>query len=103
MPGAGLREVVARFHVLDPAGMGRLPAQQFAGLVVGGRVVQAGEGGEEAEVLGRLLLGDALGLDPELAGDRLGDHFAWYARVTDAVQRRAGGSLLQRQAVERAN
>ena len=27
-------EIVARLHVLDPAGMGRLPAEHLAGLVV---------------------------------------------------------------------
>ena len=83
--------------------MGRLPAQHFAGLVVRGRVVQAGEGDEEAEVLRRFLVGDALGLDPELAGDRLGDQLARDARVTDAVEGRARRGLLQRQAVEHAD
>src|SRR3954468_15070767 len=32
-PGCASAEVVARLHVLDPAGMGRLPAQHLAGLV----------------------------------------------------------------------
>jgi hypothetical protein len=33
-PGSASAEVVARLHVLDPAGMGWLPAQHLAGLVV---------------------------------------------------------------------
>src|ERR1700733_14101432 len=83
--------------------MGRLPPQKLSGLVVRGRVVQARERGEEAEVLWRLLVRDALGLDPELAGDRLGDHLARDTRVTDTMQRRAGRGLLQRQPVEHAD
>jgi hypothetical protein len=75
---------VAGLHVLDPARVGRLPAEQCAGPVVGHRVVEPGEAGEEAEVLRRLLLGDALGLDAELAGNRLRDDGARDAYVADA-------------------
>jgi hypothetical protein len=57
---------VTCLDVLDPARMGRLPAQQRAGLVVRSRVVQTGKTGEEAEVPRCLLVGDALGLDPDL-------------------------------------
>src|SRR5271163_5272281 len=95
---SGSAEVVACSDVLDPTRMARLPTQQLASLVVGRRVVQTGKAGEEAKVLRRLLISDALGLDPELAGDRLGDHLARNARIAHAMQGRAGRRLLQRQA-----
>jgi hypothetical protein len=43
-------------------------------LVVRNRIVRARKPREEAKVLRRLICGDALVLDAELASDRLGDH-----------------------------
>src|SRR5258708_23260694 len=52
LSGAGSDEVVALFDVLDEAGMGGLPAQEFLGDGAGGGHVGAGPAHEHALVLG---------------------------------------------------
>src|SRR5580704_12659206 len=83
--------------------MRRLPAEDPARLVVQDRIVQAGERGQETEILRRVLVGDALGLDPELARDRLRDQLSRDAQVAHAVEGRSGGRLLDSEAVEDAD
>ena len=84
-------EVVALFDVLDEAGVGGLPAQEFLGDGARGGHVGAQQGHQHALVFPG---GQGPGGQVQVPADGLGDLADGHAFVTDGVEHCAGGSLL---------
>ena len=90
-------EVMAPFDVLDEAGVGSLPAQEFLGDGARSRHVGAEDVREHAaEIFG----GEGPSRQVQVPTDGLGDLADGYAFVADSVEHGAGGSLLDREPVK---
>ena len=77
-----------------------MPVQQLLGERARRRVVEGDEEREEVEVLDDLVLSDADGRHSEVVPDDLGDLPESKALITDGMQARAGGGVLDRQPVQ---
>src|SRR6266550_4802032 len=73
------------------------PSQEFLRLRTRRRVVERHEDGEEAEVVGYLLAGDADHRQVQMATDDTGDITEWHTLIADPVQPRPGRGGFQRQ------
>jgi hypothetical protein len=79
------------------AGLGWLPSEQLSGDGVGGRCIDLEQLPQKAEVVGRVLKGDAHGRQSEVLADRGGDRLGRFCLVADRVKPGTGGRLVEGQ------